>query len=139
MPFGCVRNAFSSVGTQLCMQGGGYLCMSSVPVSRLCEPGQRAKVTRPVADSIQDMSHMDLSLATDTSSDLYSTYSLQQHRCETAPSTPKFNLYSYHIVYLPSYGVPVLLFNACSEGMAHLLFGLPYSTCKLLFQLCPYW
>ena len=52
--------------------------------------------------------------------------------CGTNSSSRSVHFYQYHIVYLPSYGVPVLLFKAHNEGKCKLLMTATFSMLCIL-------
>ena len=60
--------------------------------------------------------------------------------CTADSSSLSVQFYQYHIVYLPSYSVPVLLFKAHNEGGCHLcvMSTLHQSAIAIILNVVPF-
>ena len=94
------------------MQGGGFLDMRNVPVSvssSLPDLVPACKVVSSKSESADGIS--TLSAAHSAHYDVGDDSS-----CVASDITSPIHFYHYHIVYLPSYSVPTLLFIGQYEG-----------------------
>ena len=126
------------------MQGGGYLAMNRIPIlaatsgvmvpssiHQSCENANGKQVSVAVEAKQRGSLHCKGSAALSgplrqqlPQQDAACPATCQQHVVKTddadclAPAVGQaVHFYCYHIIYLPSYSVPVLLFNGWHEGM----------------------
>lgn len=96
-------------------QGGGYLCLNNIPVAATTSSTN----TPSAADAATFQSGTTYRQTDqDTTNDLPAEACDPEDSSTVVSTATDFHLYTFHIVYLPSYNVPVLLFSVCQAGEA---------------------
>ena len=94
-------------------QGGGFLCLSNIPVAATT-PSTKTPSAADAAAFQSGTAYRQIDQ--DTTNDQPAAACDPEDNSTVVSTATDFHLYSFHIVYLPSYSVPVLLFSACQAG-----------------------
>ena len=102
---------------QQSLQGGGYLAMCNIPVSAASQPPDTLSVKAGTCHDTDGTSAKLVSSGGACSSECDDEDDVA---CLPAEHDRLVHFYDYHIVYLPSYSVPTLLFHGHHKGMRRL-------------------
>ncbi len=101
---------------QQILQGGGYLAMCNIPVPAASQLPDTLLVKAGTSHDT-DGTSAKTALGSACSSECNDEDDIA---CVPAERDRSIHFYDYHIVYLPSYSVPTLLFNGRHKGMLRL-------------------
>lgn len=110
---------------QQILQGGGYLAMCNIPVPAVSQLPDMLLVKAGTGHDTDGTSAKVLS-GNACSSECNDEVDIA---CVPAECDHPIHFYDYHIVYLPSYSVPTLLFTGRHKGMLRLTVACAQSVC----------